>query len=38
MASPRLAASDVLADHFEPRAFLRLGSAGAGYVVLGRVR
>jgi hypothetical protein len=32
----RLAADDAIAEHFGPSAFLRLGSNGAGYVVLSR--
>jgi hypothetical protein len=32
----RLASSDLLAEHFAPMAFLALGDAGAGYIVLGR--
>jgi hypothetical protein len=34
----RLARSEVIQRSFEPRAFLPLGSRGAGYLVLGRVR
>ncbi len=33
----RLAASPLIADHYAPRAFLPLGDAGAGYVLMARV-